>query len=187
MSSVIARPIAIRPSVPARVAGPVLAGLGFVSLAVTQLVFPAQSRPFSRGTDYAIEWSYAAGLWAAVLAIVALHLAHRSVPGWGRTGAVGTAIYAAGHVLVGTAVATTAVRGDESLPMLFVPGLLGWMIGGVLCAVAAFRAGLLPRPLAVTLGLSLPLTMALGHAGPLVEGAVWFGVAAVLAVRARRA
>ncbi|MFI7600269.1 hypothetical protein [Actinoplanes sp. NPDC049681] len=55
--------------------------------------------------------------------------------------------------------------------MLFVAGLLAWMAGGVLGAVAAYRSRVLPLPLAVALGPSLPLTMALGYAGPFVEAA----------------
>jgi hypothetical protein len=178
--------VAQRPATTRFLTAPLLAGLGFATLAVTQLTLPAQARPFTRTSDYVIEWAYAAALLAGLVAVLALHAAHRGRAGWGRTGAVGTALYAAGHALVGTAVTVTAVRGDESLGLLFMPGLLSWLAGGVVLAVAAFRARLLPRPLAVALALSLPLTMALGHVGPLVEGGVWLAIAATLATGVRR-
>ena len=184
MSQVLAeRAPAIRRASLLPVAAAGLAGLGFVSLAVTQLVFPAQTDPFSRVTDYVIEYSYVVALWASLLAVFGLHRAHRARPGWGRVGATGTVVYAIGHASLGTAVATTALVGQDSLGPLFLPGLLGWLVGGVLLAVAAFRANLLPRVLAVALGISLPLTMVVGHVGPFIEGAVWLAIAAAIFLR----
>ena len=170
----------------ATAAAPALAGLGFVSLAVTQLIFPAQTDPFSAVTDYVIEYAYVVGLWATVFAVLGLHRFHRGRPGWGRLGLAATIVYGVGHALVGTAVATTAVRGMDSLGVLFLPGILGWLVGGVLLAVAAFRAHRLPRVLAVAIGLGLPLTMALGLAGPFVDGAIWLAIAAAIVRTGRR-
>ena len=81
MSQVLAeRAPAIRRASLLPVAAAGLAGLGFVSLAVTQLVFPAQTDPFSRVSDYVIEYSYVVALWASVLAAFGLHRAHRARP-----------------------------------------------------------------------------------------------------------
>ncbi len=53
-------------------------------------------------------------------------------------------------------------------------------------AVAAFRSALVPRAVAVALPATLPLTMALGQAGPLVEALTWAVLGWSMARAARR-
>lgn len=177
MTTTLARPATT--AAPLRVAAGV-AGLGFLGLALAQLTLPDQVQPFTRASDYLIEYAYAAGLVAAVAATAALHRLHAAAGvRWGRLGAVAAAVFGLGHLSLALAVGATAVRGVHSLDAFFLPGLAGWALGGVLLAVATFRAGLLPRAAAPLFAAALPLTMALGDLGPAVAGGVWLTVAAL--------
>ena len=72
MTSVAAPRPALAPRL---LAAPAVTAAAFAALAVAQLVLPAQSRPFTLVSDYVIEWSYAAALWAGALAVAVLHRA----------------------------------------------------------------------------------------------------------------
>jgi hypothetical protein len=51
------------------------------------------------------------------------------------------------------------------------------LVGGVLTAVAATKAAVLPKVLAVGLGAALPVAMVVGAWGPMVGVALGFAVA----------
>ncbi|MGI5286296.1 hypothetical protein ACQEVF_23560 [Nonomuraea polychroma] len=102
----------------------------------------------------------------------------RSSP-WPRT----VGLYALGHALLAVPVVVTFVRGDnppEVLFTLFTPGLVAWLLGLVLMAVGAFKARRIPRAVAIALPATLPLTLALGDPGVLVEVVTWAVLAAFL-------
>ncbi|GII59864.1 hypothetical protein Pth03_82530 [Planotetraspora thailandica] len=180
MSTPIARETAAPVRAGTAVTMSALTGLASLALGVLQLASPEQADPFHATTDYLIEYSYALGLWIGVLAIIGLHAVHRVQARWGKIGLAATITFAAQYALLGTAALATAVRGRNSLDILFLLALPLWLVGGVLLAIAVFRAGLLPKTIAVAIGVNLPLTMVVGEAGPLIDGAVWIGIAVAL-------
>lgn len=184
-----------RDPVPARVASrglalaaaPALAAAAALTLGVTQLLH-LQTVPFASPGDYVCEGTYALYLMSAVAAALALRGAHRTRSargggrGWGRTGDTGALLYGLGHVLVAVPVTATfvlAANPAQPLMALYAPGLALWLAGLVPLAVACFRGGVVPRAVAVALPATLPLTMALGRSGPLVEAVTWTVLAVV--------
>ncbi|WP_182874240.1 hypothetical protein [Microbispora sp. H10670] len=174
------------PTAPA--AAPAAAAAAALTLGVTQILH-AQTVPFASPADYVIEGAYALYLMAAVAAVLALRRVHRPAEGWGRVGDAGALLYGLGHALVAVPVTTTFLLGHDApdpLGALFVPGIALWMAGLVLLAIACFRHGPVPRPVAAVLPATLPLTMALGAAGPLVEALTWAVLGVSIARAARR-
>ncbi|MEV5410309.1 hypothetical protein AB0K60_15910 [Thermopolyspora sp. NPDC052614] len=160
---------------------PVLSGLGFIALALSELVLPDQRQPFAGFGDYLIEACFVTGLWAGAGAALVLDRVHRPVPGWGWFGRIAVGMYAVGQVLLGITTGATLINGRTALDLLFLPGTALWLLGGVLVAAALVRARLLPWPLAVALAAGVPLAMAIGPTGPVIIGAVWLAVAVVIA------
>lgn len=164
-----------------------VAALSFVALAVSQLVFPEQGEPaFVRTTDYVIEASYVLALWASLVAIVRLVTSAWRRPRFGRLGLASGIAFAAGHLALAGATTVTLAVGHDTLGPLFLVGLAGWFLGGIGLAVTLTRSRALPVPIALLFALSLPLTMVVGHAGPVIAGALWGAVAATAAGAFRR-
>jgi hypothetical protein len=175
---------------PTRAVAPLIAAAAALTLGVTQLAAGHQNIPFVTFADYLIEGSYALYLVAAVFAVLDLRAAHTGTGGWGRLGDIGAGLYALGHALLAVPVVVTFVRGDnppEALFTLFTPGLVAWLLGLVLMAVGAFKARRIPRAVAVALPATLPLTLALGDPGVLVEVVTWAVLAAFLLRQMRAA
>ncbi|KAA9380625.1 hypothetical protein F5972_05750 [Microbispora cellulosiformans] len=167
---------------------PAVAAAAALTLGVTQILH-TQTVPFASAADHVIEGAYALYLVAAVAAVLALRRVHGRARGWGRTGDAGALLYGLGHALVAVPVTTTFLLGHDApdpLGVLFVPGIALWMAGLVLLAIACFRHGTVPRPVAAVLPATLPLTMALGAAGPLVEALTWAVLGVSIARAARR-
>jgi hypothetical protein len=161
---------------PTRALAPLLAMVASATLGVAQLAAGHQEIPFVSFTDYLIEGAYPVYLIAAAAAVLDVRAAHAGRPGWGRLGDAGAALYALGHALLAVPVTTTFLLGanpPEALFTLFTPGLVGWLLGLVLIAIAAFRAQWMPRAVAVVLPATLPLVMAIGDAGVLIEAVLW--------------
>jgi hypothetical protein len=181
--SVTARPAVSTPV--AAVAAPLVTVAVGLVLGVTQLLH-SQVVPFESMGDYVIEGSYALYLLSAIVSVFTLARAHAGLPGWGRLGTIGAVLYGLGHALVSIPVTATFVLADspaQSLNMLFMPGIAIWLVSLILLAVATFRARLIPRALAVALPATLPLMMAVGDAGPLIEAVLWTVIAVSLAKR----
>lgn len=176
-------------------AAPAVTAAAALTLGVTQILH-AQTVPFASPADYVIEGAYALYLGVAVAAVLALRRVHRALRhvhrpagGWGRIGDAGALLYGLGHALVAVPVTTTFLLGHDApdpLGALFVPGIALWMAGLVPLAIACFRHGPVPRPVAAVLPATLPLTMALGAAGPLVEALTWAVLGVSIARAARR-
>lgn len=155
----------------------------FAAQAVVQMASPPQSEPFSRPSDHLIEALFLAGLVAVTVAFVTLHRRHRDRPRWGRFGALAAAAGGGGTALLAVAVAATLMTGGTTLGAVFVVGLLAWVLGGILVAIAAYRAGLLPRPVAILFAVAVPLSDVIGEpAGPVAVAVLW-GVVAISAGR----
>jgi hypothetical protein len=174
-----------------RLAIPVAAAVATLNaaLAVVQLLAPAQpaSGHFARPSDYVIEVLFAASLLGGACAVVLLGRHHRQLGRWGTFGTIAAGAYALGTALFGLSAAATAARGQETLDIIQFPGIVIWLIAGLLMAIATVRARVLPIVICLGFAAGLPATMALGHAGTLVLAAVWLAVAIVLATNRTRA
>jgi hypothetical protein len=149
------------------------AGLAF---AAAQGLLPEQAQPFEQPSDYLLELLFAVSLVVGAAATLALrHLG--VVPRSSRFATVAVGTGAAGQALLAVAAGATFLAGQNTLGPLFLLGLLLHLVGGVLTAIAAVRARVLPRPLAVGLGAALPVSMVLGTWGPMVGVVLAFAVA----------
>ncbi|WP_067173191.1 hypothetical protein [Microtetraspora niveoalba] len=170
---------------PEPAAFPFAAAAAAVMLWTIETVAERQHIPFTTFADYLIEAAFALTLATGVLAVVALRAAHAPAPGWGRLGEAGALLYGLGQATVLVPATVTLVTADE-LPLpqaLFLPGFALWAAGTALVSVGAYRAAVLPRPLAVLLPASFVLMFVLGDAGELATAATW----AVVGVRLRAA
>lgn len=154
------------------------------ALAAVQLLAPAQpadGHHFARPSDYVIEVLFAASLLGAAYAVVLLGRSHRQLGRWGSFGTIAAGAYALGTALIGISAVATAARGQETLDVIQFPGIVIWLIAGLLMAIATVRARVLPIVICLGFAVGLPATMALGHAGTLVLAAVWAAAAVALA------
>ena len=154
------------------------------ALATVQLLAPAQpadSHHFARPSDYVIEILFAASLLGAAYAVILLGRYHRQAGRWGTFGTIASGAYALGTALFGICAATAAARGVDTLGNIEFPAIAIWLIAGLLMAIAAVRARVLPIAISLGLAAGLPASMALGNAGPLVMAALWLAIAAALA------
>lgn len=163
--------------VPAAVrALPYTAAFAGLSFALAQGLLPEQAQPFEQVTDYLLEILFTVSLVtgaAATLALRRLGVVRRS----SRFDTVAVRTNGTGQALVALAAGATVVAGENTLGPVFLLGLALNLVGGVLTAVAATRAGALPRVLAIGLGAGLPLAMVVGTWGPMVGVVLGFAVA----------
>lgn len=166
---------------PAQRALPATAAAGAVAFAaqtVLQILAPPQSQPFARPSDYGIEILFATGLAVITVAVVLMHRWHTATRRWGRLGAIACAVTVLGTGLLTVTTTATAAAGRNVLGVLFIVGLLVWVLGSVLLAVATYRAKAVPRPLAVLIGAAVPLATLIDEpAGPIVVAMLWGGIA----------
>ncbi len=160
------------------------AAVAFAALTVVQISAPRQTQPFTRTTDYVIEALFLAGLIATVAVTAALQRWHRGRDGWSRLGAVGAAVFGTGTTGLAVAAALTLLAGRNEVVALFGVGMLTAFTGSLILAVAAFRAALLPRPIAVLIGVHLPLAAVVGEpAGVVVMALLWGAVSVAARLR----
>lgn len=167
-------------AIPAAVA----AGVLNAALAAVQLLAPAQpagGQHFVRASDYIVEILFAASLLTTACAVLLLARYHRELGRWGTFGTIAVSAYALGTGLFGISAAATAVRGVETLGVIQFPAIGLWLIAGLVMAIAAVRARVLPVVVGLGFAAGLPAAMALGQAGPLALAVLWAAVAAALA------
>jgi hypothetical protein len=132
-----------RLAIPAAVA----AGVLNAALAAVQLLAPAQpadGHHFARASDYIIEILFAASLLTTACAVLLLARYHRQLGRWGTFGTIAASAYALGTGLSGISSAATAARGVETLGVIQFPAIVLWLAVGLLMAIAATRARVLP-------------------------------------------
>lgn len=129
--------------------------------------------------DTQMRWLLA--MWAVSLVLVVpayLALARFARSPWGaRLVAVGTPILAAGAM-------SSAVNGEDlaAFPAIATVANALWLVGSVMLGVSLWRAGRVPRWVAVALPGSMPVTLVLSQMGSgLVVGAFWVALGAMLA------
>jgi len=168
----------VRPVQRALPAAAAAGSAAFAAQTVFQILAPPQSQPFTSPSDYAIEILFTTGLAVITVGVVLMHRWHTATPRWGRLGAVACAVTAFGTGLLTVTTTATALAGRNVLDVAFVVGLLAWVLGSVLLAVAAFRAKSVPRPLAVLIGAAVPLATLIDEpAGPVVVAVLWGAIA----------
>ena len=119
--------------------------------------------------------TFAVSLLVAVPAHLALGAFARSSRG-ARIAAVGTPLLAIG-------AASSAINGQDLAWFPAVAGLanLLWLVGSAMLGVSLWRAGLVPRWVAVLLPISMPVTLVGSQLGSgLPVGAFWVAVGAFL-------
>lgn len=149
------------------------AGLAF---ALAQGLLPEQAQPFEQTTDYVLEILFAISLVAGAATAFALRplgVVRRSR----RFDTVAVRTNGAGQALLAVAAGATVVAGQNTLGPVFLLGVALTLVGGVLTAVAATKAAVLPKVLAVGLGAALPVAMVVGAWGPMIGVALGFAVA----------
>jgi hypothetical protein len=137
-----------------------------------------QGQPLTGVLDHLIELLFAAGLLLG-LAVHAL----LDTRGAGRRA---LRVAAAGQGALGFVALASAARGQDVLGPVFVLALLLWVSGTAGHAVAAWRARLAPRWVAVVPPAALVGSFVVGRGGLVLLGAAWLVVVAATAERARR-
>ena len=154
---------------------PLVAAVAATAFALAQGFLPEQAQPFHRTTDHVLEALFAVSLFAGAAA--ASVLPRLGLVSWGdRLSRVAVHAYAVGQTLLGVAACFTLAQGKDALGPVFLAGLLLTLAGGVLVAVVAARAKVLPKPVALGFGAALPLSMAIGTWGPAVGALLWLAV-----------
>ncbi len=154
----------------------ILAGMAWAASGVVHfsLVYPAAGTgPPGSISDYLIEGAHAvaeAGMLGALLGLRALQ-----APRYGWLGAVGFVLAFLGTALLFAitviGIASGEALGEAVLTLIFVSGVLGWLVGFPLLGIATLRARVLPRWCGVLLIAYFPLfVLLLGSYG-------WGGIA----------
>jgi hypothetical protein len=106
-----------------------------------------------------------------------------------RTGRAGGYLAVAGSALLAAGMTSTNLHDQDYswFPAVAAPANLFWLAGSILLAVATWRTGTLPRPLAAALVLVWLTSIILSQAGGnLIAGLIWAFVAWTLLAAARR-
>lgn len=112
------------------------------------------------------------------LSLVVLVPAHLALGGFART-PLGARIAALGTPLLAVGAMSSAVNGQDLawFPAVAVVANALWLVGSVTLGVSLWRAGRVPRWIAVLLPISMPVTLVLSQlGGGLVVGAFWVAV-----------
>ncbi len=107
----------------------------------------------------------------------------------GRLGRIGGITTVVGTGLLAFGMTSTNLNDQDFswFPAVAAPANLAWLVGSVLLAVATFRAGTLPRTLAISLPLIWLTSIILSQlGGNLLAGAGWAVIGWVLTVNARQ-
>ena len=106
-----------------------------------------------------------------------------------RTGRIGGYLAVAGTALLAAGMTSTNLHDQDYswFPVVAAPANLFWLVGSILLAVATWRTGTLPRPLAAALVLVWLTSIILSQAGGnLIAGVIWGFVAWSLLSISRR-
>lgn len=167
-----------------RLTGPVTGGRLAVAYGVAALVMGAAQavRPPEdtvAAIDMPMRWLLA--LFAVSLLLVSpahLALARFARGPWGgRLAAVGTPLLAVGAM-------SSAVNGEDLafFPAVAMVANALWLVGSVVLGVSLWKAGRVPRWVAVLLPVSMPVTLVLSQLGSgLLVGAFWVTLGALMA------
>jgi hypothetical protein len=122
--------------------------------------------------DYANDGSFTIALLFGAFAITALlALGAPKLP---------VRLAAAGQALVSVGVVAGLITGESPgwFAVVAVPGLLAWLGSTIRLAVWAWRAGALPKPLALGIAVLMPTTVILAEiGGSAIAALVWFALA----------
>jgi hypothetical protein len=124
------------------------------------MVYPqAGTGPTGSVSDHLIEIAHAvaeAGMLGALLGLRA-----RKAPAYGRLGTAGFALAFVGAALLcaitAIAIITKDMLGEAVLGMIFISGVVGWLVGFPLLGIATLWAKVLPRWVGVLLIAYFPL------------------------------
>jgi hypothetical protein len=182
MTTSIGHPTTTRPSA-SRLGVSVAAG-GRAALAYGFLAMGIGAAQAVRTGDTSVQiatgmrWilvAFAVSLVVVVPAHLALGVLARSPLG-ARLAAVGTPLLAVGAM-------SSAINGQDLawFPAVAVVANALWLVGSVTLGVSLWRAGQVPRWVAVLLPISMPVTLFLSQlGGGLVVGAFWVAVGALM-------
>ena len=156
-----------------------LAAAGCYAIAGAIEVAHDQPTAFASPLDYWLEAAFVVGLLASVSALAVLSsLAPRRLPAaaWG--------VAAAGNAGICVAALATAVRGRESLDLLFSVGFLLLAVGYLTLALLDLRGRVMPARAGVVLlgGIVVAAVIDQVGAGSLALTASWVAVAALTRV-----
>jgi hypothetical protein len=172
-----AQPSGSRSRVSATTGGRAALAYGFLAMAVGA----AQA---VRTGDTSVE--IATGMrWILVafaLSLLVVVPAHLALGAFARS-PLGARIAAVGTPLLAVGAASSAVNGQDLawFPAVAVVANALWLIGSVTLGVSLWRAGRVPRWVAVLLPISMPVTLVLSQLGSgLAVGAFWVAVGALM-------
>ena len=152
-----------------------LALLAAGAYAVTGALELSHDQPtvFADPLDYVIEATFAAGLAASVVVLLAIGKSGLS----GRPGTVGWSVAAAGNAALAVAALATAIEGREALDPLFPLGFLAIVVGYLMLAVVDARRRLVPPRAGLVLLIGFIATAVVDNlvtgGGTLVLAATW--------------
>ena len=121
-------------------------------------------------------------LVAFALSLLVLVPAHLALGAFARS-PLGARIAAAGTPLLAVGALSSAVNGQDLawFPAVAVVANGLWLLGSVTLGVSLWRAGRVPRWVAVLLPVSMPVTLVLSQLGSgLVVGAFWVAVGVLM-------
>lgn len=147
-------------------------GTALVALAAIHLTHGSFDDELTSTVDYLNDGFFSLSLLFGAVAITGL-IALGAPVRWARAAAVG-------QLLVCTGVVAGLITGTSPtwFAVVAVPGLLTWLVSGVVLARWAWKAGL-PRPLAVGIALLMPTTVVLAEVGgSAIAAVVWCALAA---------
>lgn len=131
---------------------------------------------FTGAIDYLLEGLFAAALWAAAAALVALAIGNPRLP---ARIVLGTA--ALGHSLFAVAATATLVNGRESLDPVSSVGLLLILVGYLGFLIVDLLKRVTPRFTGIAMFVATIGMFALGDGwGMIAWAAGWFAVAAIV-------
>lgn len=153
------------------------AGIVWAVSGVLAIVYRGVHEPGTR-EDLLVEGTFALGVSLTALAMVGLHATQR-----GRGGVLERSAFllVVGMCAAQVVATVAALAGFRALEPIVLPAALVIVAGFLLYGIATWRAGVLPRWLAVGLAIFLPIGIALGlFGGNILVGAFWGAVGVVL-------
>lgn len=174
----------LRPLAAAAVAG----GLCWIAFAVSGVLSASDNSNekvvLEGAGDYLGFGLFALCLALAVTAVAALHLHHRGADG--RLGRIGAIVAGAGAAAQCVVISGIVVNGEETswFGVAAPLAILTWFAGSVVLGVAVYRAGLMPRWVAIALPIATAFAIVGSDAGTSVLIGAFQVVVGVRIVRA---
>ena len=157
----------------------ILAGVFWVVSGVISLAIPGQGTEDPGSFVYAlVETLFCLALLGMIGGLVGLHT--RQAPRYGWLGTIGVVMAAIGLILMLVSTLATLLLGREVLNVVFVPGMVGALVGVALVGIATLQAHVLPRWYGVLLLASIigfPMYFIMGDVGGgIVQGLIWLAL-----------